>query len=106
METRKTVIKSELSTLPGGEIILQAAQDLECGIRMSTSLLLLSLYTTRLERLGYHLPPEYSFHKDSKIKLYHLLAQSNSDPFSTFKALEQRLLKLLSYLERYELKFA
>ena len=90
----------EIIVLPGGEIIGQAYQDLANQSWKTEAVLIVVLYTTRLKRLGFSLPPLPISSLDAKVILYSILAQTHSDPFSAFKALENRLLKFCSFLER------
>ena len=90
----------DIIVLPGGELIAQAYRDLAGQSWKTEAVLIMVLYTTRLKRLGFSLPSLPISTLDTKFVLYSLLAQKQADPFSAFKALENRLLKLCSFLER------
>ena len=64
----------------------------------------IELYKTRLSRLGFEAPdstPDSSLSPlNAKQHIFDLLAQSETDIFSAYKAVVWRFLKLLSHLER------
>ncbi len=89
-----------LEYLPGGEILLQAVHSFNLGHWENEHALLVSLYTRRLASVGIAIPKVGLSPLSIKLKLYEKLASHYPDPYAEFKALEQRLLKLMTYLER------
>lgn len=86
-----------LEYLPGGEILLQAFHSFNLGQWETEQALLVSLYTRRLASVGIAIPKVGLSPLSIKLKLYEKLSSHYSDPYSEFKALEQRLLKLMTY---------
>ena len=89
-----------LEYLPGGEILLKALHSFNLGQWETEQALLVSLYTRRLASVGITIPKSGLPPLSIKLKLYEKLSSRSPDPYAEFKAIEQRLLKLLTYLER------
>lgn len=86
--------------VPGGEIVTRAYESLSEDIWETESVLLIALYTNRLSSLGFEIPNLSLSPLAIKLKLYHMLSLDHLDPHAVFKAREQRLLKLMGFLER------
>ena len=95
---------SDLHHIAGGELLITAHQNYARGDHYNVPVLLTVLYKTRLSRLGFEVPdstPDSSLSPlNAKQHIFDLLAQSETDIFSAYKAVEWRFLKLLSHLER------
>jgi hypothetical protein len=89
----------DLEHIAGGELLIQAYRDIERAEYDSESVLLVTLYRTRLARLGYMLPELPTSPLPAKPRLYEVLEQTHPDPYSAFKSIERRLLKLFTHLE-------
>jgi len=95
---------SDLHHIAGGELLISAHHNYARGDHYNIPVLLTILYKTRLTRLGFETPdstldPSLS-PLNAKQHIFDLLAQSETDIFSAYKAVEWRFLKLLSHLER------
>lgn len=81
-----------LDGLPGHELIEQGIEDLARGV-VSIPALLVSIGAHRLRRIGIAVPDATI--TDPEHRLYHLLAESNSDTaHSRYNALIRRLVSL------------
>ena len=91
---------SDLHHIAGGELLITAHQNYARGDHYNVPVLLTVLYKTRLSRLGFEAPDSSLSPLNAKQHIFDLLAQSETDIFSAYKAVEWRFLKLLSHLER------
>ena len=90
--------------IPGGEVVIRAYDRLTASDLDSEHVSLLLLYKSRLSMLGFELPDTGLSPLSIKLSLYERLARDHADPYATFKAMEQRLLKFMVYLERESLR--
>lgn len=91
----------DLSTLPGGDLVMQGLRDLEVGATETVAALLVEIGRPRLTFAGIGIPDGAAVSADAELRLYaRLSADGAPDPYGRYNALIRRLVSCEAALEQ------